>query len=347
MHLLAAILVAALAPKAASGEERPDAGTAPASPEVTLAAVGDILLARHVAEAMAAHHDPNYPFLGMHDLLRAADVAFGNLEGPITSGAAVKSKEMVFRADPGVERALKDAGFAVLSVANNHTPDHGAKGITDTLSALKAVGIEAVGLGADSDEAARPVILTRNGLRIAFLAYNDPSVVPRRYGAGAHHPGTNLADADKVRRDVAAVRSAADVVIVSMHHGWEYRQSNPYQAKFARAAIDAGADLVIGHHPHVVQRVEQYRGKYIVYSLGNFVFDQTFSDAVQEGVILRARLSKAGVTGLQFLPFRIHNASQPRLSMDPAVRSRLQSRLQIPLSPDGTVVTPASNVPPR
>jgi poly-gamma-glutamate synthesis protein (capsule biosynthesis protein) len=327
------LVMLVLLPLIAAGEE----AKPPPSGEVSFAAVGDVMLTRSVAITIDKHKDAGYPFARMRDRLKAHDIVFGNLENPITAGAPVKPHSMVFRADPGVEQAVRDAGFTILSLANNHLPDQREQGVKDTLAALEAVGIAHVGAGADDDVAGQPTLIEKNGLRFAFLAYADPTLVPRRYGAQPGHYGTNFIDRDRMVAAVAAVRPKVDVVIVSVHQGWEYRKANPHQMKFAHAAIDAGADLVIGHHPHVLQAVERYKGKFIAYSLGNFVFDQTFSNAVKEGAVLEARLTKQGLTSLRFVPYVLKRVGQPRLTQDPEILERIYARLAYPMSPEGVV----------
>ncbi len=284
-------------------------------PTVTLIAVGDIMLSRAVARQIKAHNDINYPFLNVRDYLGQADIVFGNLECPITRGPIIEHGTF-FRADPGVEQGLKWAGFNVVSLANNHVPNFGATGVLDTLDYLDRARIAHPGAGKDAAQAAQPVFLEKNGIRLAFLAYNDSDVVPRSYRAAPHHPGTNIMDASELPAAIHSARAAADLVIVSMHSGTEYSSPNPRQISFAHAAIDAGADLIVGHHPHVVQYFERYQGKYIFYSLGNFVFDQTWSQATTRGIMLRAVLSKRGLVAFAQVPTRIEHASQPRIIDD-------------------------------
>lgn len=319
------------------------AQTPPPEPQATLVAVGDVMVSRNVAKRIAEKKNPNFPFLKMTDYLKSADMTFGNLECPITKGPDVPRDAMKFHAHPGVETALKRAGFSILSLANNHMPDYGTKGVTDTTAFLDAAGIAWVGAGRDAEEAAKPVVVTKNGIRFAFLAYNDQDVVPKRYGAAKNHPGTNIMDEKKVAADVRSVKPQADVVVVSMHSGWEYQKPNLHQASFAKAAIDAGAEIVIGHHPHIVQPVEQYKGKFILYSLGNFVFDQTKSPSVKQGMAVKIAFTKAGVRSMQFTPVLIEHDAQPRIITEPKLREKVLEKLAWPLGDDGTAL-PARSV---
>lgn len=319
------------------------AQTRPPEPQATLIAVGDVMLSRDVAKRIAEKKDRNFPFLKVTDYLKSADMTFGNLECPIMKGPVVTRDAMRFHAHPGVETALKQAGFSVLSLANNHLPDSGPRGVTNTTALLDAVGIAWVGAGKDAEEAEKPATVTKNGIRFAFLAYNDQDVVPKRYGAAKGHPGTNIMDEKKVSKAVQDAKLQADVVIVSMHSGWEYQKPNRHQASFAKAAIDAGAEIVIGHHPHIVQRIEQYKGKFILYSLGNFVFDQTKPSEVKQGMAVKITFTKAGARSMQFTPLLIEHGAQPRIVTEPKLREKVLEKLAWPLGEDGTAL-PAPSV---
>ncbi|NPV71721.1 MAG: CapA family protein [Firmicutes bacterium] len=237
---------------------------------VVLVAVGDIMLSRGVADRIERHGDFEHPFSKMKDYLHSGDIVFGNLECPLTPGRDIKPQEMVLRADPGMAAAVASSGFTILSVANNHIPDFGADGIAGTLRSLSAAGVKCVGAGSNEREAHAAVYSDVKGIRLAFLAYSDPAVVPEPYGAGRDTPGTALLDLETMRADIRDAEENADFVVVSMHAGPEYSEDpGSNQVRYARAVIDAGADLVLGHHLHVVQRVDRYQGRYIFYSLGN------------------------------------------------------------------------------
>ncbi len=282
------------------------------TPEIAIAAVGDIMLSRTVASRMSAAGSFDLPFLKTADWLRSADAAFGNLETAITPGRTVLPGEMSFRADPKTAAALARAGFKVLSLANNHTPNFGAAGLLDTLRYLDGAAVAHAGAGADETAARTPALFEAGGRRFALLAYNDSDVVPAGYFASADRAGTALMDAGHLRDDIAAARIGADTVIVSMHSGTEYAaKPNARQNAFARAAIDAGADLVIGHHPHVVQTAEFYKGRPILYSLGNFVFDQDWSRETRDGLGARIVFDGTAVARIEFLPLTIENSCQP------------------------------------
>lgn len=276
--------------------------------EVTMIAVGDIMLSRAVATRMR-WYGPEYPFASTSDFIREADIAFGNLETTITEGEEVPPFTMSFRADSASAAALRDAGFDVLSLANNHMSDFGETGVIDTLRYLDSVDIAHAGAGRDAVEAGRPAFIEANGIRFAFLAYTYTASE-----AGEGRAGTAFMRTERMREAVQAAKQRADFVIVSMHAGDEYVPlPNDQQKTFARAAIDAGAELVIGHHPHVVQTMEQYRGKYIFYSLGNFIFDQMWSQETRDGLALKLVFTKEGVDRVSYHATEIHDYAQPRL----------------------------------
>lgn len=281
-------------------------------PEATLIAVGDIMLSRMVATKMR-QKGLEYPFASTTNFLQNADIAFGNLETSITPGPEVLPFEMSFRANPESTVALRDAGFDVLSLANNHTMNFGEVGMRDTLRHLDEVGIVHAGGGTET-EANQPMFVTTNGIRFAFLAYTDSRIVPTEYEAVDERLGIAFMRTERMQETVRGAKNFADIVIVSMHAGDEYEPlPHEHQIAFAHAAIDAGAEMVIGHHSHVVQNMEIYNGKHIFYSLGNFVFDQMWSRATREGLALKAVFTKAGLKDVTFHPVIIEDYAQPRL----------------------------------
>jgi poly-gamma-glutamate synthesis protein (capsule biosynthesis protein) len=216
------------------------------------------------------------------DLFSKADIAFVNLESPFWDKKPIGNSELIFRAEPDSIAALKLAGIDVVSTANNHARDCYGQGVGFTLAWLKQNGIAAAGSGETAAAAHAGCILERNGWRFGFLGYtfdqsngNHPDIDPR----------IAMLDVEQMRQDVAAMKRRAEVVIVSMHAGAEYwTHTHPNQTAFARAAVEAGARVVVGHHPHVVQPVERYRDGVIFYSLGNLVFDQQRT-GTREGLV--------------------------------------------------------------
>ena len=279
-------------------------------PRARVVFVGDIMLSRTVAKKMR-ERGADFPFASTTHLIQEADIAFGNLETTITDGEPVEAFEMRFRADAHAGRSLKEAGFEILSLANNHTFDFGEKGLSDTQSALDDAGILHVGAGRDDVEAGQPMFIQANGIQFAFLAYTDGHFSGREAGSG--RPGAAFMRPERMKAAVAGASTFADVVIVSMHSGDEYElEPNETQKAFARAAIDAGADMVVGHHPHVVQSAEIYQGRPIYYSLGNFVFDQMWSEETRSGLALEVIFGKDGILQTTYHPIIIEEYARPR-----------------------------------
>ena len=270
---------------------------------------GDIMLDDGPGRTIAAGGDPLAAF---DELLRAADFRIGNLECPVAaSGTPLDNKIFSFRADPAAMRVLRGR-FDVLSVANNHSGDQGQAAFLETLRHVEAAGIRAAGGGANLAAAHRPVWLEKQGLRIALLAYNE--FKPRRFEAGPDWPGIAWSEDSRVVADIRAARAAgADLVIPFMHWGWE-RESAPSdrQHRLARLMIDAGADAVVGAHPHVVQGHDQYRGKPIFWSLGNFVFDGFDPGPGRLGWLLLLEAGRGGVHGWEIVEAVIDGDGTPR-----------------------------------
>jgi len=279
--------------------------------EIELLATGDIMLARTVEERMN-QYGSLYPFQAVSSLLQSADIAVGNLETPFTVGGQPADKRFIFRAHPEHVGALQTAGFDVLSLANNHILDFPPDSMDDTLIALEDLGIATVGAGRGEAAAHRPAVLEVKGIKVAFLAFAAP-----RWRDSLEVPtGTDVAwaEPEPVRRAVAQAQEEADLVIVILHTGAEYEaQANQEQRAVAHAAVEAGAALVIGHHPHVLQDVEVYQGVPIVYSLGNFVFDMDVIERTRDTAILRAVLAQDGVRSVDLYLARIVDDAQPRL----------------------------------
>ncbi len=266
---------------------------------------GDIMLARHVWMTAQQHKDPVWPFQKIAAVFREADLAFANLESPFAQTGPYFENRMVFRAHPSMVDGLLAAGVDVVSTANNHSRDAGPAGIAFTLEHLARHGIAAVGTVANVSDRHEGAVLERKGVRFGFLAYtfdqrngnhlNDDARV-----AMMHVPA--------MAADVAALRPKCDVVIVSMHAGVEYgKRPNAQQVRFARAAIDAGAAVVAGHHPHVFQPAERYKDGVIFYSLGNLVFDQAERPGVTQGAIAEVDFLGSQLAGYLVREVKIRN----------------------------------------
>jgi len=278
---------------------------------VELVAVGDILLCRTVEERMN-QHGVEFPFAVAGDLLRSADIALGDLECPLSTRGEPIDKRFLFRAHPRNLAALPWAGVDLVSLANNHLLDFGEEAMKDTLEGLEDSKILYVGAGLSEEEAHRPVIMEVRGVKIAFLAY----AAIRWKGSPEVPTETRVAFAeiDRVREDVRRAKEQADLVIVIMHLGTEYQsQPDAEQLAVSQAAVEAGATLVIGHHPHLVQETTPYLEGFIAYSLGDFVFDMPWEE---EGAILRAFLTADGLERAEVIPVGIVDGVQPYPLLD-------------------------------
>lgn len=272
---------------------------------------GDVMLSRHVGHVARDQHDPAFPLRDLAPVLAAADLAFVNLESPFSDRGRPIEAGMVFKAEPEMIDALEVAGIDIVSTANNHARDCGGYGVSYTLEWLSRHKIAVVGTAATYEDAHAGTILTRNGIRFGFLAYTYDQ-------SNGNHLDiddrvANM-DAAAMPLDVANLRKRADVVIVSMHAGSEYSAlPNAQQKAFARAAIDAGALIVCGHHPHVTQPWEHYHSGVIFYSLGNLVFDQVQRDDTQHGLLAEVVFSGTTMARAGVIPVDIVRTA-PRIS---------------------------------
>lgn len=264
---------------------------------------GDVMLSRGVRRQILAAHDPALPFRKIAPLMAGSDIAFVNLESPFSDRGPYRKDGLIFHAAPDTVAGLELAHVAVASTANNHSRDCGSHGVEFTAAWLRRHGIEPIGSTESAETTHKGVVLRRNGIRFGFLGY---SYDQQNGNWRDIDPRIALADPAVLCRDVAEMRKRADVVIVSMHHGIEYRpKPSKAQIAFAHAAIDAGASLVIGHHPHVIEPDEAYHGGLIFYSLGNFVFDQYQREATQHGEIVQVTFLGLKILAVHIMRVRI------------------------------------------
>lgn len=254
-----------------------------------LAFVGDIMLDRGVKKSVFKNFIGDYTelFSKVKDQLKDYDLLIANLEGPISDKGEDIGGIYSFRFEPKVIPILKEVGFDVFSVANNHTFNWGKEAFADTLFRLTDENIKYIGGGLNIKEAYQEKVIEINGLKIAFLAFSE-------FGPKANidQPGLAMISETEVKGSVSKARIKNDLVIVSYHFGEEYQNTpNNFQRQYAELAIDSGADLVVGHHPHVIQTLEQYKNTYIMYSLGNFIFDQYFSKETMQGGLLEVEIN--------------------------------------------------------
>jgi len=278
---------------------------------------GDVMLSRHVGRVARAQHDPAFPLRDLAPVFQAADIAFVNLESPFSDKGSVVEHGMIFKAEPEMIAALQVAGIDVVSTANNHARDQGSHGVEFTVDWLERHQIAVVGSGKTAEAAHAGTVIERNGIRFGFLAYAYDQ-------SNGNHSDTDdrvsVMDLACLRQDLAAMRARADVMIVSMHAGTEYASKpNPQQIAFSQAAIDGGARVVVGHHPHVTQSWERRGEGVILYSLGNLVFDQYQRVETQRGALAELVFEGPKMVRTNLLPVDIVGTA-PRLASSSAAQ---------------------------
>jgi poly-gamma-glutamate synthesis protein (capsule biosynthesis protein) len=287
-----------------------------------VAFVGDIMLGRRVGAAMARSGDFAAPLRPTARRLASADITVGNLESTLARLGPPTHGDDSFAADPKVRSGLRLAGFDVLSLANNHAGDFGIRSLVATERLVRAGGIQPVGAGVNLAAAWRPAVVEREGIRFGFLAFNAVGETPRASAEGpgaasvSMRPVTGPLDARDLAWATGAVRAlrrTVDVVIVLPHWGQEYTHAPVAdQRTVGRALVDAGASVVVGGHAHWVQRVDMHRGRPIVHSLGNFVFDMDWEPEVREGAVLELRFRGSTLQQARFVPYVIGSDFAPR-----------------------------------
>ncbi len=259
----------------------------------------------HQAEKRA---DPALPFRKIKDDLQA-DILFGNLESVISDKGFDQGGPYSFRAPPKMIEGLTLAGFDVLSIANNHSFDWTVDALVDTKERLKSEEIVPVGGGL---EAYSPKVVKKKGYKFAFIAHT--AIGSPGWASTETIPGVAWYSEEKLKEAIEEVKGEVDLIIFSIHYGTEYQtEPNQNQIDISKGAIDAGVDLVIGHHPHVVQPVEIYKDKIIAYSLGNFIFDQDFSEETMEGLILEVVVSNGKIVGYEKIETKMNSYFQPEI----------------------------------
>ena len=262
-----------------------------ASPALTLIAVGDIMLGRSVNAKMRSLNDFTYPFQKTADILRSTDLTFGNLESPFWKDCPTTNTGMVFCADPKAIQGLTFSGFDILSIANNHILNYGSQGKQYTINLLQQNGI----LSSAENNIA---IKQYNNLTIGFLSFDL----------------TKTRSNQQILDMVTRYTSQAGILVISHHWGQEYEKiPQTWQTELAHQIIDSGAKVIIGHHPHVTQPTEEYNNGLIFYSLGNFVFDQPWSEETKKGKIAKIVFEGKQIKSWQEIPIYIIDYSQPKL----------------------------------
>lgn len=294
---------------------------APKTVKVILA--GDIMLDRGVEYMIDKYGPPTesgfpdytFPFLQIKSELEDSDIVFANLEGPISDKGEKVGSIYSFRADPLAIEGLKYAGINVISMANNHAFDYGRLALKDTMARLTANGISYAGAGFSGEEAYSPAIKEVQGIKIGFLSYTDLGMESwKAVGNNSGIAWVNEDNLDEIKESIRSAREKVDILIVSLHSGEEYQETpSLFQLDFSRMAVDQGADLVVGHHPHVIQGNEAYQEKHIFYSLGNFVFDQSFSEDTMKGQIVEVTIQDKKIKETEIKEVKINEYFQPKI----------------------------------
>ena len=279
---------------------------------VKVCAVGDIIFDENV-KTLSITHGFNYTTLNVQKVIKEHDIAFFNLESPITENCkgSKLNKKYSFHAESIYAKSLSDAGFNIASVANNHTIDCGKEGLISTIQNLENNSIKSSGGGKNQDEAFKPVIIERGGQKFAFFSILEFLLEGVSFNKDKPYPA--FGNINKLCNEISSVRSNVDNIIVSFHWGNEnsYKITSR-QKEFAHRVIDAGADLVLGHHPHVIQPIEVYSGKLILYSLGNFISSHK-KKKQKQSFILSCDFSSGSVSNVKLIPIMVENC-QPAIA---------------------------------
>ncbi len=267
---------------------------------ITLLAVGDIMLGRSVNTKIQKQKDITFPFQKINSLFQNSNIVLINLESPFDQNCPETDTGMVFCADQKSVNGLLSLRVTHANLANNHINNQGAKGIELTKNLLLQNKITPIGLSTGSG-----IIVSQiKNTKIAFLGFNDVPPYPKEI---------NNLKKELLLKQLEVATKSADMVIVNFHWGNEYQQKSKRQQEFAHLAVDYGADLVIGHHPHRVQEVEVYKKVPIFYSLGNFVFDQLWSRKTREGIIAKVLFENNQVSTYSAIPILINKDYQPEI----------------------------------
>ena len=301
-----------------------------APPSVRFLAVGDVLLSRGVAAAIRAAHDPMLPYAGMKDRFAAVDFTFANLEFPFSSETLVPVRGNIFNAPRDWAQGLVAHDFRVLNLANNHAMDQGERGLFDTIALCQELNLVCFGAGKNERQAWAPGVVEANGIRVGFVgasysSVNDSGKKWLRFVA-------RIEDKHRLKAAIESMKAdGVDFVVATMHAGIEY-VDQPFgpQTLFADAALKFGADIVIGAHPHVVQPARKQGGRWVFYSLGNFIFDQS-EPKTDEGAALDITLSRSGgevtLSRLEVVPVVIREGT-PRPA-EPERAKRILARMKL------------------
>jgi len=299
---------------------------------VSIVAAGDVMLGSWVQNVIL-ENGWDYPFRNIDSILTRADIVFANLEAPFgTKDSAAFEKTYTFQVAPDLVKVLTAGKINVVSVANNHILDFGVEDLFETMTLLNQNNIQYSGAGKNLPEARQPARMEAKGKKIAVACYS--LTFPEEFWATDTTAGTCFPFDTFFYDDLRKFKVENDLVIVSFHWGGELLQyPKPYQLELAHNAIKVGADLVIGHHPHVVQGIELYRGKMIVYSLGNYIFG-SYSESVKESMLLKFYFGTNGLSACKIYPLNVYNKEvefQPQLLTEQNKQTFLEGLNQISL----------------
>jgi len=276
--------------------------------ETTLIVTGDVMLGRSVNTRTIKHNEANYPFLEIQSLLSSSDITLINLENPFFDPCPNTNEGLIFCAPTESVNSLAFAGVDVANIANNHIKNYGQKGYDTTITALNNLNISP----SDSNHF---VIIEKNKIKFGFLGFN---ILSQEHST------------KEITSQIQTNKAKVDVLVVSFHWGAEYtHQPSKSQKELAHQAVKAGANLIVGHHPHVIQPQEIYQNTPILYSLGNLVFDQMWSPATREGVIAKFTFTDHKITSTEFTPVIIHDYSQPQIVTDQKTLEKINSYLSL------------------
>lgn len=312
--------------------------------QVTVNMTGDIMLASRVGEVIKKH-GYDYPWLGVRDVLADADITIGNLECSVGAKdyQPMPDKQFTFLATPDALLGAKNAGIDVVTLANNHILDFGVGALEETLMHLDEYDIKHTGAGKNIAQALTPVIIEKNGLKIGVLALSN--IFPRGYWvAGENKPGLISGyDYDTVFRSVKELSSTTDLTCVSIHWGEELADwPSQEQRRLSHRLVDQGADVIWGHHPHVIQGFERYNNALIAYSTGNFVFTLSRDMRGRQGIIFQVDAGSAGITGARVIPSWIEYGRT--VLADQTQSATIIQRLQTNSRPFGTVINDSGEI---
>lgn len=309
--------------------------------KLSVVAVGDLMLGSWVLPNLE-QHGAAYPFKFSSPYLQSGDAAIANLEAPFTEAGEPFEKKYNFKVPPKYAPGVKSAGIDVVTLANNHIMDFGETGLMTTLQSLDSAGIFHCGASANLEKAHEPAVVEVAGKTVAFFGYS--MTFPKEFYAQPDSSGTAYPQPELLQAHLKKWEKLADFSVVSFHWSAEKLDTpKDYQIYFAHLAIESGADLVLGHHPHILQGLEIYQNKLIAYSLGNFVFGSYSKNAV-DSIILKVYLSAEGLLYAQCIPINVDNREvefQPRIAADQRKKdiiSKLQ-KLSLPLNQEQNIIS--------